>query len=132
MKLSRKTFFTPFLLFFVAASYGCASTPAFDCDSARKRVIESDEEIKKSAADYHAAEAQKDAKYYGVKTARTLTCVSTLGLLCGLADTIAYDNTKTEKTAEESKTKYAEAKKLSEGLRKAMKKNRCPNIPDPS
>ena len=116
------------LLFAVVLS-GCASTPKFDCDDARKRIIETDEKIKKAAADFHAADAQKDAGYYGVKTARTITCVSSLGLLCGLADKIASDNKKTEDEAEEYKENYEKYVKLTEGLRKSMDKNDCPDIP---
>ena len=129
MKSLRKIFYIVALSGFALVLSGCASTPKFDCDSARERIIEEDKKVKKAAADFHAAEAQKDAGYYGIKGVRTITCIGTLGLLCGLADTIASENTRTEERSEDYKKEYEESVKLSEGLRKAMHKNRCPKIP---
>ena len=127
----RKMILGLFFAVFAAAVSGCSSTPRFNCDNARQRIVEADEKVEKNASDYHLAEAQKDAQYYGVKTARTLTCVGTLGLLCGVADSIASDNVRTEKQAEKAKEDHAEAIKLSEGLRKAMANNDCDDIPPP-
>ena len=128
----RKMILGLFFAVFAVAVAGCASTPRFNCDNARQRIIEADENVEKTASDYHAAEAQKDTQYYGVKTARTLTCVGTLGILCGVADSIASDNVRTEERAEKAKEDHAESIKLSEGLRKAMAKNDCDNIPPPT
>lgn len=117
------------LIIFAAAASGCATTPPFNCDSARQKIMEETEKADESADDYHSAEVQKDGAYYGVKAARVATCIGTLGLLCGVADTVASDNVDIEKNAKEAEARYKKSSDLVTAFRKGMQKHDCADIP---
>jgi len=95
------------------------------------RLEQEQDRARQAANDYHIAEGQKDAGYYGVKTARTLTCVGSLGLLCGTADSIASDNTRIEEQAESAKILYEKTAEAAAGIRNTMEQHGCDNIPPP-
>ena len=108
---------------------GCASTPPFSCEDARTRIVEESEKAETAANEYHAAKGQKDSKYYGIKAARTAACIGSLGLLCGVADSVASGNVNIEKSAQASKQSYEKSASMVKGLRAAMEAHNCKDIP---